>query len=74
MGKSNGELSNEEGANKMMNSDALPYYMTNEKWYKVNYDLSSSRGHLLTEEGKKIPKVVESYERAYQDENDGLLY
>ena len=74
MGKSNGELSNEEGVNKVMNSDALPYYMTNERWYKVNYDLGSSRGHLLTEEGKMIPKVVESYERAYQDENDGLLY
>lgn len=57
----------------VMNSDALPYYMTNDKWYKVNYDLSSSRGHILTEEGKKIPKVVESYERAYRDEDNGLL-
>lgn len=72
MGKGNGELSNKEGANKVMNSDSLPYYMTNKKWYKINYDLNSSRGHLLTEEGKKIPKVVESYERAYKD--DYLLY
>ena len=58
----------------VMNSDALPYYMTNDKWYKVNYDLSSSRGYILTEEGKKIPKVVESYKRAYRDEDNGLLY
>ena len=72
MGKSNGELSNEEGANRMMSSDALPYYMTNKKWYKINPDLHAYRGHLLTEEGKKIPKVVESYERAYKD--DYLLY
>lgn len=72
MGQSNGELSNKKGVNKVMNSDALPYYMTNKKWYKINYDLNSSRGHLLTEEGKKIPKVVESYERAHRD--DYLLY
>ena len=57
-----------------MNSDALPYYMTNDKWYRVNYDLGSSRGHILTEEGKKMPEVVESYERAYQDGDNGLLY
>lgn len=67
MGKGNGELSNKEGANKVMNSDSLPYYMTNRKWYKINYDLNSSRGHLLTEEGKKTPRAVESYERAYKD-------
>lgn len=67
MGQSNRELSNKKGVNKVINSDALPYYMTNKKWYKINYDLNSSRGHLLTEEGEKIPKVVESYNRAYQD-------
>lgn len=67
-------FSNREGVYIVMNSDALPYYMANDKWYKVNYDLSSSRGHILTEEGKKIPKVVESYERAYRDEDNGLLY
>lgn len=72
MSQSNGELSNKKGVNKVMNSDALSYYMTNKKWYKINYDLNSSRGHLLTEEVKKIPKVVESYERAYRD--DYLLY
>ena len=72
MGQSNGELSNKKGVNKVIDSDSLPYYMTNKKWYKINYNLNSSRGHLLTEEGKKIPKVVESYERAYQD--DYLLY
>lgn len=72
MGKSNEELLSRKRTNKVMNTDALPYYMTNDKWYKINHDLNSSRGHLLTEEGKKIPKVVESYERTYQD--DYLLY
>ena len=38
-----------------MNSDSLPYFLRNKKWYYPNPEVSYY-GCLLTEEGKKTPK------------------
>ena len=73
MGKSNGGLSDKERANKVMNSDSTPYFATNKKWFYYNPDWDSYYGCLLTEEGKKIPEVVKSYDEFY-DINNPLLY
>lgn len=57
-----------------MNHDSsTPYFATNKKWFYYNPDTFSYYGCLLTEEGKKIPKVVKSYNDFYDPDNP-LLY
>ena len=73
MSKGNRELSNKEEANKVMDTDSTPYFATNKKWFYYNPDWNSYYGCLLTEEGKKIPEVVKSYNDFY-DINNPLLY
>ncbi len=44
-----------------------PYFMTNEEWYR--YDVAEFRMK-LTEAGKQIPEVVQSYEEFYSPLTD----
>lgn len=52
-----------------MNYDSTPYFATNKKWFYYNPDIFSYYGCLLTEEGKKNPKVVKSYNDFYDPDN-----
>ena len=56
-----------------MNYDSTPYFATNKQWFYENPDWDSYYGCLLTEEGKKNPKVVKSYNDFYNPDNP-LLY
>ena len=57
-----------------MNHDSsTPYFATNKQWFYENPDWDSYYGCLLTEEGKKIPEVVKSYNDFYDPDNP-LLY
>jgi len=38
-----------------------PYFMTNKAWYEYVDDVNSDVNTVLTEEGKKLPAVVDSY-------------
>ena len=51
-----------------MNSDSLPYFLRNKKWYYPNPEVSYY-GCLLTEEGRKIPEVVKSHNDFYDPDN-----
>ena len=73
MGKSNGEIFVKERANQKMNYDSTPYFATNKEWFYENPDWESYYGCLLTEEGKKIPEAVKSYNDFYDIDNP-LLY
>ena len=44
-----------------------PYFMKNKEWYK--YDLSKFK-FVLTPEGKKLKKVVASYDDYYSKRSD----
>ena len=62
-----------KGLIKKMNYDSTPYFATNKKWFYKNPDWESYYGCLLTEDGKKIPEVVKSY-NDYYDIDNPLLY
>ena len=52
----------------------MPYFMTNENWYRYEEGAENEFGsnYVLTEEGRKIPEVVESYNEFV--ENDSLEF
>ena len=47
--------------------DANPYFMEKKEWY---YHDEKEWRYKLTEEGKRHPKVVKSYEEFYFDDGD----
>lgn len=52
----------------------IPYFLTNEKWYKEVSLMESDRGYVLTEEAP--PEAVKSYNEFYAEEyieDDGDL-
>lgn len=59
-----------------MDYDSTPYFAANKQRFYENPDWDSYYGCLLTEEGKKIPKVVKGYNDFYDPDNllfyDGL--
>ena len=48
---------------------ALPYFMENEEWYefKEGHEFENGSNYVLTEKGKAIPEVVESYQQFVRD-------
>lgn len=48
---------------------AMPYFMQDEKWYKFEegHEFENGTNYVLTEEGKAIPEVVESYQQFVRD-------
>ena len=49
-----------------------PYFMKRKEWYVADIEHTDrqGRGIHLTEEGKRHPKAVKSYEEYYADDGD----
>lgn len=55
-------------------SGFTPYFMTNDEWYEYveGAELEYGTNYLLTEKGKSIPEVVESWNEFIKDDKPTL--